>query len=319
MKLEKYISDLLYRYDLVIVPDFGAMIGRRKNARLNRSTNLFSPPYKELSFNINLQEDDGLLARYVADIQLISNEDALHQIQQIVAMWKHTLDTSGNLKLDQIGVFKKLGENRILYMPLNTKNYLSEAYGLTTFMHKPIVSKQDKITVVSNVKVKTNHTNLPFEHKTIMSSKTNNSIINKQIVKYAAIFVIGLGLFGGVAKMYQNIAQQPVEKFQKATFVLTQDFPAIKINDVSKPDKPMKPIKKQLYFIISGAFRSEDNAQKKVDLLIKERYHAKIVGKNKNNLYLVAYQGYANMNDAEKALKDIQKTQPSAWIFNIKQ
>ncbi len=322
MKLEKYISDLLYRYDLVIVPNFGAIIGRRKNARLDKDTSLFSPPYKELSFNVNLQEDDGLLVRYIADLQQLSNNDALLKIQEAVAQWKRILHTTGNLKLNQIGVFKQLGDSRIIFMPLSTKNYLSEAYGLTTFMHKPIVSEQIVKNKTAKETKKVAKQELVYKtKKPLASTKSNYSRFNKQIVKYAAIFVVGLGLLGGTAKIYQNNAQQPIEKFQKATFILPQDFPTITIKNPLRVITASKAIKKETnesYFIISGAFRNKKNAQKKVDLLKKANYNARIIGKNKSKLHLVAYQGYFSLSDAEKALTKIKETQPLAWIFTTK-
>ena len=51
MQLETYISDLLYRYDCVTVPEFGAFLTQRKSATVHDSTNAFYPPKKVLSFS----------------------------------------------------------------------------------------------------------------------------------------------------------------------------------------------------------------------------------------------------------------------------
>jgi len=69
------------------------------------------------------------------------------------------------------------------------------------------------------------------------------------------------------------------------------------------------------YFIISGAFSSEENAQKKVTQLSNDGHKAIIVGKNKAGLFMVAYDGYQDMQSAKDALIEIRNTQKSAWIY----
>ena len=39
MQLETYISDLLYRYDCVTVPEFGAFLTQRKSAEVHETAN----------------------------------------------------------------------------------------------------------------------------------------------------------------------------------------------------------------------------------------------------------------------------------------
>ncbi|WP_459640758.1 HU domain-containing protein [Flavobacterium sp. CGRL2] len=50
MKIEVYISQLLYRYQCVTVPGFGAFLTEIHSAQLNESTNSFFPPKKNHFF-----------------------------------------------------------------------------------------------------------------------------------------------------------------------------------------------------------------------------------------------------------------------------
>ena len=59
MQLETYISDLLYRYECVSVPGFGAFLTQRVSAKINDTTNTFYPPKKTVSFNEQIQKNDG--------------------------------------------------------------------------------------------------------------------------------------------------------------------------------------------------------------------------------------------------------------------
>jgi len=51
MRTADYIEELLYRYNCVIVPGFGAFLTQLKSAEINKSTNTFLPPSKVISFN----------------------------------------------------------------------------------------------------------------------------------------------------------------------------------------------------------------------------------------------------------------------------
>ena len=91
MKIEKYISALLYRYQCVTVPGFGAFLTEIQSAQLNGNTNTFYPPKKMVSFNPHLKNNDGLLANHVALQEKISYDDAVIAVQNEVAVWKDQL------------------------------------------------------------------------------------------------------------------------------------------------------------------------------------------------------------------------------------
>ena len=80
MRLETYISDLLYRYECVTIPKFGAFLTEPVSAKVNDATNTFYPPKKMISFNEHLQNNDGLLATYIADIEKVPYETAVKKI-----------------------------------------------------------------------------------------------------------------------------------------------------------------------------------------------------------------------------------------------
>ena len=71
-----------------------------------------------------------------------------------------------------------------------------------------------------------------------------------------------------------------------------------------------------VYFIVSGAFRIEENAHNKVAQLKTEGYNnAVIAGQNGSGLYIVAYEGFSNMDDAKTKLAEVRQSHPQAWIY----
>ena len=69
------------------------------------------------------------------------------------------------------------------------------------------------------------------------------------------------------------------------------------------------------YFIVSGVFSDENNAQRKVESLKSSGYKALIVGKNNAGLYVVAFEGFSNIKDAKSKLEEITEVQKDAWIY----
>ena len=62
----KYLTELLYDNECVIVADFGAFITQRHSAVIDYTNNRFTPPYKEIIFNNKLVADDGLLVDFIS-------------------------------------------------------------------------------------------------------------------------------------------------------------------------------------------------------------------------------------------------------------
>ena len=72
MNLEYHISQLLYRYQCVTIPGFGAFLTDYQSAQWHEPSNGFYPPKKLISFNSFLKNNDGLLANHLAQIENIT-------------------------------------------------------------------------------------------------------------------------------------------------------------------------------------------------------------------------------------------------------
>ena len=91
MHLAKQISYLLYRYDCVTVPGFGAFLGTPIPAELDIDKETIYPPMKQISFNEQLQSNDGLLANSISVEQQTSYEHAVRLVHKEVVRWKSKL------------------------------------------------------------------------------------------------------------------------------------------------------------------------------------------------------------------------------------
>ena len=99
----KYITELLYDHECVIVPGFGAFITKEAPATLDYVNNMLLPPSKELAFNGQLVTDDGLLIGYVAKRQGVTTTEAAKMVHDFAMRNLAVLEASGALRLDGMG------------------------------------------------------------------------------------------------------------------------------------------------------------------------------------------------------------------------
>ncbi|MDD2674835.1 MAG: SPOR domain-containing protein [Flavobacterium sp.] len=311
MKIELYIAQLLYRYQCVTIPGFGAFLTEIQSAKLNESTNSFSPPKKMIAFNANLKNNDGLLANHIALAEKTSYEYAVSKIQYEVFNWKKALEENQLFSIKNVGDLRLNADKNIVFTPYDQTNYLTRSFGLAPFV-SPLVKREIFEKEVEAIEEKATITLIPEETRTA-----------NPYLKYAAIFVLGLGIVGSVGyPMYQNqiasetilvetaVQKQVQNKIQEATFFIESPVPAVTLS--VKSNKEMK----MPYHIMAGVYREEKNANKTLRILNRLGYNAKRIAPNKNGFFPVLYGSYATFAEAEKAKKEInEKHNPEAWIL----
>ncbi|SDG73661.1 HU domain-containing protein [Winogradskyella thalassocola] len=306
MQLETYISDLLYRYDCVTVPEFGAFLTRRVSAKIHESTHTFYPPKKALSFNEQLQQNDGLLANYIAEVEKIPYTTALNKISKQIKSIKSYLVEGETIQFKNIGELVLNADGKIQFDPSSHINYLTDAFGLSHFSSSDITREVYKETV-------------EVIEETAPITLTPEKRSNRNWLKYAATAVILLGLGGFGAVTYYNntienhnqLAQEQANeqldaKVQEATFIISP-LPAATLS-----------VEKQSgnYHIVAGAFRVEANSEKKVNQLRAQGFKARQIGANRYGLHEVVYGSFETRAEAQTELFKIRKEHNrDAWLL----
>jgi nucleoid DNA-binding protein len=304
MQLSTYISDLLYRYECVIVPGFGAFLTQYRSAYIDSGKNTFHPPAKVIAFNRQLQTNDGLLANYVASVEQCSYELALQKIRNIAGSLALRLSEGETIEFGSLGSFALNSEKLLQFAPLASENFNAASFGLTSLSASEVDRAEMQQDAVGAA--------VPSAHPT---SKTT-----APYMQYAAIGLIALGLAGyGGMKWYENEVQEHnyaarkeastlVEnKIQEATFTLGNPLPALEVT---------LPKTRGKYHIIAGAFRMQENAEAKRDALLEKGFAAKLIGANRYGLHQVIYSSHENRLEALKALRNIKQTEnQDAWLL----
>lgn len=306
MMIEKHISSLLYRYQCVIVPEFGAFLTEIRSARFDEKSRTFFPPQKTISFNANIKHNDGLLANHIAQLTQTPYETVVSNLVREVEMWNKSLAIHKAINLEGIGELAVNTEGNLEFIPSNGTNYLTTSFGLSSVIASNV---ERNTTTIAEPKVVA----LPAKRKT-----------RYHVMRYAAVFAICASLGGMIIEnefnskiedetvlIEKKVQDKVQDEIQKATFFI--DTPVSPITLTIKE----KAAVKHPYHIVAGAFKSEENAHKAIQQLKAAGFmNATYLTKNKYGLYPVLYGSYTEMAEAQEAMKVIhKKTNADAWIL----
>lgn len=348
MKLEQYISELLYQYDCVVVPGLGGFIANYKSATIHSVQNTFAPPSKSISFNKNLNANDGLLANLIAQKEAIIFDVAIKKIETSVATINRDLKLKKRVLLNEVGTLFLDAENRTQFEPQNSINYLLESYGLAVFQKQPIqrATMEEKITK-------------EFVDRTapliaVKSAKSNQWLYTAAI----AVLTFGVGLMANNTGLNADLNYANLNPFTpnsiavyssvKSGFTIPEETNEKTLKEQIAEanenayfldvafDETTNPITVQLkeqpiaeavstcvavakqefhYHIVAGCFSEKRNAKKMVKKLKKQGFDSFIVGRRKG-LWAVSYNSFITRKEAVNALEFAQDHNNKAWILN---
>lgn len=305
MNISNHIQDLLYRYECVVLPGFGAFLSQKQSAYIDESSNEFYPPKKVISFNRQLIKNDGLLANYISEVEHVKYNAANNMIQEFVYDLENSLQNDAKAELATIGNFYLDAEDKLQFEPYTEVNFLTQSFGLASYKTMPVNREAYKKQVEE----------LEEKAPILFTPERRRS----SIFKYAAIGLLAIGIssFAGL-NIYSsqvskhNIAEQQEaesqlqEQIQQATFVIDNPLPAVTF-EVDKQSGN--------YHVIAGAFRVEENAQSKVDELKAEGHKARLLGVNKYGLHQVVYSSHQSRRDAINKLYEVKRSNEGAWLL----
>ncbi|MUP45171.1 SPOR domain-containing protein [Gramella sp. BOM4] len=306
MNISTHIQDLLFRYECVVLPGFGAFLSQRQSAYIDKNTREFYPPNKQISFNRQLIKNDGLLVNYIAEVEGVSYNVAKNMIQEFVYDLENSLQNESQAELANIGRLFLDKEDKLQFEPSSNINFLTQSFGLESFKTSEI-SREVYRKQVEELEQKAPIHFTPERRK------------SASFLKYAAIAVVALGLSGFAGlNIYSNqvsehnIAEQQKaesqlqQQIQQATFIIDNPLPAVTF-EVEKQSGD--------FHVVAGAFRVQENADKKVEELKDAGYTARLIGENKYGLHQVVYSSHQTRREAINALNSVKKTNSAAWLL----
>lgn len=337
MDLKAVIRELLFSHDCVIIPGFGGFIGNYSPARIERTSGQFSPPVKKILFNVKLNHNDGLLISRISQLSRINYGDSRRLVDDFAGDLNRKLARGERVVFDHIGTVSLNAENKPQFEPETDINYLVDSYGLESFQCLPVdydVRKRvlrhiDRdsirqiqlrkniwraaviipiIAILVAVPLKTGLFKTKVETSSLNPLVTAEFENNKKAVDEA----------GSIKSIKPN---EIIKSDSVASdSVKTKTFPSENITGKSAatmatvPEKvSTNPVTEVKYVIVTGSFRSEENALSHVRALKTEGFSPEIV-KAANGYFRVYAMKCPDMKSALFRKDSISKKFPDTWI-----
>jgi len=315
-----FIRELLFGHDCVIVPGFGGFIGNYSPARIDKNSATFYPPVKQISFNRNLNHNDGLLVGKVSASLNINYGDARSMVEEFVSELRKKLTKGEKVVFDNIGSFINNQEGNVQFEPDIDANYHLDSFGLESFQFLPLEGYDVRKRILRH----------PGKDPVKQSSM-------RKILWRAAV-IIPLLLVIVTVPLKTNLFRSKVEtttmnplvtaEFEQNKKAVDQDIKdeAAKVAENSKPvaeavtaPEIKVPVvaEENLYFLITGSFKSEENAVAQAEMLKKEGFTPEVVAAP-NGFYRVSAMMCHDVNTALTKKDSISKKFPGAWISRKK-
>ncbi|MCX6304812.1 MAG: SPOR domain-containing protein [Bacteroidetes bacterium] len=325
MDIRNCIAELLSLHDCVIIPGFGGFIGNYSPARIDPVHHAFQPPAKKLLFNVNLKQNDGLLANAVAATFGTSYADACKLIDEFSEDCRFVLKAGKSFVLPEVGQLYPGNEGIIYFEQDQTANLLPDAFGLAPFISPPVIRHSSILT---------NNWNLASQG----ARQPGKRFVLPRALKWAAVIVLPIGVAAVIGvtqydKITANFANNAglltsvFTRFSAASLVEKKEAPAIHHTKVVKAIPAAKtmspPVETRTairyddrYAVIVGAFRMKENAEKLVAELQEQGIEASIFDQSKTGLFRVTIGTCSVQSDAKQLLASAKTTDFSgAWIL----
>lgn len=313
MDITAFIRELLFGHDCVIVPGFGGFIGNYTPARIDKSSGTFYPPVKQISFNRNLNHNDGLLIGRISGATSINYGDARNSVEEFVLEVRRKLSKGEKVVFDNIGSFLNNSEGSVQFEPDKNANYHLDSFGLESFQCLPLEGYDVRKRIVR-------HTGKdPVRQASMRKILWRAAVI---IPLLAAIVAVPLktDLFRSkVESTTLNPLVSAEFEHNKNAVDKGIDIDSSKDADLPLPVKEEEvivaapPVENSSYFVITGSFKTEANAAHQADMLREEGFTPEIVPAS-NGFYRVCAMACADLNTALTKKDSIAKKFPGSWV-----
>jgi nucleoid DNA-binding protein len=312
LDVSKYIKELLFVHDCVILPGFGGFVANYKPANIDENLNAIFPPSKEIGFNRNLSKNDGLLINRLAESENLSYSEAEKSVQFFTEDIRVRIQRGEKVTFDQLGSFHNDRRYNLLFEPSKELNYLVDVFGLEQF----------ELPNLSSLVVEKNQT-------VSISSSTMRSFFTRKRLGYAAAaipFILSIALLpmsseqsslGNEVRMgILDGKSEITEKQVDLKPVISPREELVSFEPTISNELGFDVAEEGRFYLISGSFTSRKNAEILQQELISKSFPAVII-KNKN-LYSVAINQFEKRAAADLFKKKVIAENPKAFCWVLK-
>lgn len=326
MDITAFIRELLFSHDCVVVPGFGGFIGNYTPASIDKETSTFSPPVKRISFNRNLNHNDGLLVGRISGHLNINYGDARNIVEEFTVSVRKKLGKGEKVVFENIGSFINNQEGNVQFEPDRNVNYHLDSYGLESFQFPPVEGYDVRRRITRHLDKE------PAKRLSVRKTLWRAAVIIPLLALLVAVPLktdifkqkIDATTLNPLAAAEFESIRKAVDKDSSTELISSENkaltTPDITVReDVSTPADmaALIPPAEESYLIITGSFRSEANAELQAGYLKAEGFTPEIISAP-NGFYRVSAMRCSDMVLATSRRDSIMKKYPEAWISRNK-
>lgn len=329
----------------MIIPGLGGFVSQFHPARIVKVSGTFIPPAKEIVFNSELLQNDGMLAGFLAVENGISPEEARLQVERFVDATFQQLKRNEHVIIDGIGQFI-LDNNDLRFVADEGANLLLESYGLATFQMREAARRESPVTADLVVaELSRPHRNRTLRRVAVavpiliaFSLLPFNSRMTNILNPSSASFIPDPSLFrlnypDPIRKDTAMTIVFPITDTMVAEIAATDTVNRenvrrenVKSEDVKSEDVKSEDVKSEgvksvdvknltdRFSVIAGCFKIRENADRLHKQLTDKGYPAAIIT-SRTGLFKVIMESFASKQEAIEGLARLKKAEPGMQLW----
>ncbi|MCA6443437.1 MAG: SPOR domain-containing protein [Bacteroidetes bacterium] len=349
MNVNQYISNsipsLLHEHHFLVVPEFGAFILNYKSAIVKKTQGVIFPPGYWVSFNSNIQQNDGQFATYLAKELNIALSDANSHLQGFASYCKAVLANRARITIDGVGFFYYDFENNLCFEPNLNDQFNKENFGLTSIKLEEI-TEEEPVKLNFDAKDKTLISLSESKHQPLITSARKwrkyafAAVITAISLTMLSIAILNNPTKGGMlASMFNSGSVSQYSPVQYSDIQLVSSNQGGKdlvfnsngiselnvngielsvVDDKAFINKSSGVVKHKIFEgqfqIVVGCFSQVSNAKKLVKQYTQQGVQVYLSGLNSKGMHVVSYGSYTTKEEALTELASIKSNFPNAWV-----
>ncbi|MEN9972446.1 MAG: hypothetical protein RIS20_793 [Bacteroidota bacterium] len=134
---EEVLCQLILRHNCVVLPNFGGFVSKTISAQIDFEKGILQAPYKQLLFNRNLINDDGLVVAEYARLNGLYYQEGVSQLSDFTGKLNADLAQGKQVSIPKLGVFSKDSDGIVRFEQDRHFNLLLSSYGLSNVTFVP--------------------------------------------------------------------------------------------------------------------------------------------------------------------------------------
>jgi hypothetical protein len=317
-----FIRELLFGHDCVIVPGFGGFIGNYTPAQIDKDSGTIFPPSRQISFNRNLTRNDGLLIGKISESLKINYGDARELAGEYVDSLRRKIERGEKVTFYKIGSFFHDHEGNLQFDPDKSANYYPDSYGLDSFHFIPLKGYDVRKRIMKTEA-------LPGARQASMRKILWRAAVIIPLLSVLVAVPLKTDLFRtkiDSSTLNPLVSEEFANNRKALDETIKNDLPVVsaesrEANTVIAPPAVAKAeaVKTEIagYYLITGSFKSEENAILQVKMLKEDGFNPEIVA-TANGYYRVCAMACADINTAITKKDSISKKFPGTWVSEKK-